>query len=75
MAGKQWRELRSIEVDKYKQFTYGVYSIKRHTSNVNTYIYIDPPLQSCLSNEVLQLDCSKSKNGDVKHVQSEKVCC
>jgi hypothetical protein len=73
MAGKQWRELRNIEVDKCKQFTNGVYSIQRHTCNVNMYNYIEPPPHSSLSNKVLQLGCSKSGNSDVEHVQSEKV--
>lgn len=59
-----------MEVHKYKQFTRGVYSIKRHTSQVNICNYIDPPLQSSISSEVLQPGCSKS---DIEHVQSKEV--
>lgn len=72
MTGKQWREKRKDTVDKYKRFKHGVYSVKRHTSNTNTYEYINPPPQSCLSFKEQPLS-SSSKSSETECDKTKKV--
>lgn len=69
--GKQWREKRNNSVDKYRRFKNGVYSVKRHTSNMNEYEYVDPPPQSNISSEP---SCDKSVNNQVSEVVSYLIC-
>lgn len=71
-VGKQWREFRKHNVDKYKRFTNGVYSIKRHTFKINTHEYVDPPPHSCLSNKE-QSSCCSSDGSQIECVQSDTV--
>ncbi|VVC42791.1 Hypothetical protein CINCED_3A023821, partial [Cinara cedri] len=66
--GEQWREKRNLPLNKYKRFTYGVYSIKRHTSNAITYEYVDPPSQSLVDIED-QSSCSSSGDNEIRYVQ------
>lgn len=70
-VGKQWREKRKHAVDKYKRFTNGVYSVKRHSSSVNVYEYVDPPLDSCISKE--QNSPGNSDSVKTERVKSEMV--
>lgn len=59
-------------MNKYKCFTSGVYSIKRHTSNAITYEYVDPP-QSLIDSED-QSYCSTSDDGEKGCVQEVSNC-
>lgn len=70
--GKQWRERRKDTIDKYKRFKNGVYSKKRHTSNTNTYEYVNSPPQSDLSFEEQPLS-SSSKISETECVKTKKV--
>lgn len=57
-------------MDKYKRFKNGIYSIKRYTSNVNAYEYVDPPPLSHISNEK---QFSSSDKNEIKCVESKEV--
>lgn len=67
--GEQWREKRNLPINRYKRFTYGVYSIKRHTSNDITYEYVDPPSQSLKIDIEDQSSCSSSGDNEIGCVQ------
>lgn len=70
-TGKQWRE-RKKQTDKYKRFKNGVYSISGHSNNTNSFEYIDPPSQLCLSNQE-SLSTSNGGSGEIKSLQSKQV--
>jgi len=69
--GKQWRERRK-QSDKYKRFKNGVYSIIRHSNNSNSFEYIEPPSQLCLSNQE-SLSTSNGGSGEIECLQSKQV--
>lgn len=43
LMGIQWRKKRKQNIDKYKRFKNGVYSVKAYASNTSAYEYVDPP--------------------------------
>lgn len=49
-----------------------MYSVKRHTSNTNTYEYVNPPPQSCLSFKEQPLS-SSGKSSETECVETKKV--
>jgi len=68
--GREWREIKKIAVNKYKRFTYGVYSKRQNISSSTEHEYVDPPLQSSISkrnhcstitNEISEVEKTKSK--------------
>jgi len=70
--GKQWREKRINAVNKYKRFTKGVYSVKRHTSSANAYEYVDPPPHLYISNEE-KFTSSSRADSVIEFEESEEV--
>lgn len=70
--GKQWREQRPNTDNKYKRFTNGVYSVKRHNSNADIYEYVDPPPHLYISSEK-QFTISSSGGSEIEHEESEEV--
>jgi len=71
-VGKQWREKRKYAVNKYIRFKNGVYSVKRHNSNVNTCELVDSPPESCISKEE-QSSSGSDISGATEHVKLETV--
>lgn len=72
--GDQWREKRKLSINKYKRFTCGVYSVKRHTYNAITYEYVDPPSQPSIDTKD-QSSCSNSGNSNIGRVVQEVSYC
>lgn len=69
--GKQWRENQKNAGNKYKRFTNGVYSVKRHTSSANAYEYVDPPPHLYISNEE-QFTSSCNGDKEIEYEESEE---
>lgn len=75
-VGKQFQEKRKRATDKYKRFTNGVYSLRRHTFKGNAYEYIDLHPQEHISsgnNKKTQPTCSTNGENEIKDSQFEEV--